>query len=65
MSEEEARKLREENAALKRELAQKDSRIAELEARLMAAVLRIVKVTFGSCDFLVIPPNIHERWSNF
>lgn len=41
MTEVEAQKLREENAALKRELAQKDSRIAELEALLMAALLRI------------------------
>ncbi len=41
MTEEEARKLREENAALQRALAQKDSRIAELESLLMAALLRI------------------------
>jgi transposase len=41
MTEEEARKLREENAALKTELAQKDDRIAEVESRLMAALLRI------------------------
>ena len=41
MTEEEARKLREENAALKTELAQKEGRIAELEALLMAALLRI------------------------
>ncbi len=41
MTEEEARKLREENAALKTELAQKDDRIAELESLLMAALLRI------------------------
>lgn len=41
MTEEEAQKLREENAALKRELAQKDERIAEVESLLMAALLRI------------------------
>jgi transposase len=41
MTEEEVRKLREENAALKTEGAQKDSRIAELESLLMAALLRI------------------------
>src|ERR1700722_18410889 len=41
MTEEEARQLREENAALKAELAQKDRRIEEVESLLMAALLRI------------------------
>lgn len=41
MTEEEARQLREEQAALKAEVAQKDRRIEELESLLMAALLRI------------------------
>ena len=41
MTEEEARQLREENAALKAELVQKDRRIEEVESRLVAALLRI------------------------
>jgi transposase len=41
MREEEARQLREEQAALKAEVAQKDRRIEELESLLMAALLRI------------------------
>jgi predicted RNase H-like nuclease (RuvC/YqgF family) len=41
MTEEEARKLEQENAELKEELAQKDRHIEELKARLMGALLRI------------------------
>jgi transposase len=41
MTEEEARQMKEENAALKAECAQKGHRIEELEALLMAALLRI------------------------
>jgi transposase len=41
MTEEEARQLREENAALKADAARKDQRIEELEALLMGALLRI------------------------
>ncbi len=41
MTEEEARQLKEENAALKAKLEQKDRRIEEVESRLMAALLRI------------------------
>jgi transposase len=41
MTEEEARQLREENAALKTDAARKDQRIEELEALLMRALLRI------------------------
>lgn len=41
MTEEEARKLEQENADLKEQLAQKEGRIEELEARLMGALLRI------------------------
>ncbi len=41
MAEEEARKLEDENAELKEQVAQKDRRIEELEARLIGALLRI------------------------
>jgi transposase len=41
MTEEEARKLDQANAELKEQVAQKDRRIEELEARLMGALLRI------------------------
>src|SRR5260370_40765938 len=41
MTEEEARRLRQENADLKEEVARKDRRIEELEGRLLSALLRI------------------------
>ena len=41
MTEEEENQLRQENAALKEAVAQKDRRIEELEGLLMSALLRI------------------------
>jgi transposase len=41
MTEEEANQLRQEHAALKEAIAQRDRRIEELEGLLMSAVLRI------------------------
>jgi transposase len=41
MTEEEARKIEQENTELKEQLAQKDRRREELEARLMGALLRM------------------------
>src|SRR6266568_9363577 len=41
MTEEEARRLRQENVDLKEEVARKDRRIGELEGRLLSALLRI------------------------
>jgi transposase len=41
MTEEEANRLRQENAELKEALAQRDRHIEELEGRLMSALLRI------------------------